>query len=560
MRHSPFGYTQAPFSHPAWQIGPGLTIACGLIALTVTGVAALLWQAHLPEVSELWRNRYLNNVIRFTVWQATVSTALSLLLGLFIALALVRQPRFPGRRLLLRVMELSLVLPTIVAVSGLVAVYGRHGWLTAIVEQWTTVRWNLYGLNGIVLAHVFFNAPLAGRILLQALESVPAPRRRIASQLGLKGRWLWRTLDWPAVRRVLPGVAALVFTLCFTSFAIVMTLGGGPASTTLEVAIYQSLRFEFDFGRAALLAVVQLLICGALWFLMVRRSLSANLSPAREFPESIPRPDSQGVRRLQDVALLLCFSLFLLLPLAAVLFRGLPGLATVAINGGQPLNEMTEATLRSFAIALPAGAFSVFSGLLVLSMSSRGGGHLSRLSSVATAVPLMVPPIVLGTALFLLLRPSLGNSYDGLALVALINGVMALPFVTQLMRGPLNNLDKSTVRQADQLGLRGWYRWRWLHWPRLKRPLALAMAYGTGLSLGDFGVIALFGTPGQPTIPVLLYQQLGSYRMDLAAGTALWLVCLLLLVFAAFSLPGYRRNHRNLAGNVFKALAEGRHA
>lgn len=561
MRQFPFGSTQAPLSHPGWQIGPGLIITGSLLALTIAGLAALLWQAHLPEVAELWQNRYLGNVIRFTIWQATLSTALSLVLGLLIALALARQPRFRGRSLLLRMMELSLVLPTIVAVSGLVGVYGRHGWLTSVVEHWTTVRWNLYGLNGIVLAHVFFNAPLAGRILLQALESVPAPRRRVASQLGLTGWWLWRTLDWPAVRRVLPGIAALVFTLCFTSFAIVMTLGGGPASTTLEVAIYQSLRFEFDFGRAALLAIVQLAICGAIWLFMVRRGLSANLSPQRSFSETIRRPDGQGITRLRDAALLVCIALFLLLPLAAILLQGLPGLVTVAVDGGTSLADLAEATLRSFAIALPAGAFSVLSALLVLALAGRGGPHLARLSSVATAVPLMVPPIVLGTGLFLLLRPSLGHSSQGLALVALINGLMALPFVTQLLKGPLAGLDQATAQQADQLGVLGWYRWRWLHWPRLKRPLALAMAYGTGLSLGDFGVIALFGTPGQPTVPVLLYQQLGSYRMELAAGTALWLLTLLLLVFATFNLPGYRKRKQSRHQNdALNTLAEARHA
>lgn len=551
---------QAPLSQPVWQIGPGLIISCVLLALTVAGVAALLWQAHMPQVSELWQSRYLGNVIRFTVWQATLSTVLSLALGLLIALALVRQPGFPGRSLLLRVMELSLVLPTIVAVSGLVAVFGRHGWLTSIIEQWTTLRWNLYGLNGIVLAHVFFNAPLAGRILLQAVESVPAPRRRVASQLGLKGWWMWRTLDWPAVRRVLPGITALVFTLCFTSFAIVMTLGGGPASTTLEVAIYQSLRFEFDFGRAALLAIVQLAICGGLWFLMVRRGLPTNLSPERKFSEAIPRPDSQGVTRFRDAALVLCFTLFLLLPLVAILFRGLPGLTSVVMDGGDSLGVLAAATVRSFLIALPAGAFSVLSGLLVLALANRAGPRLSGLSSMTAALPLMVPPIVLGTGLFLLLRPGLGNTHEGLVLVALVNGMMALPFITQLLKAPLNSLDEATVRQADQLGLLGWYRWRWLHWPRLKRPLALAMAYGTGLSLGDFGVIALFGTPGQPTVPVLLYQQLGSYRMEHAAGTALWLVTLLLLVFAAFNLPGHRSKYRKHQDSALKILAEVHHA
>lgn len=559
MRRVPPGASPAPFSHPGWQVWPGFIIACVLLALTLAGLAALVWRAPLPAVSELWENRYLANVIRFTVWQATLSTLMSLSLGLAIALALVRQPKFPGRSVLVRTMELSLVLPTIVAVSGLIGIYGRQGWLTTLVDDWMSAGWNLYGLNGILLAHVFFNAPLAGRILLQALESVPSTRRRVASQLGLRGWWLWRALDWPAVKNVLPALCALVFTLCFTSFAIVMTLGGGPASTTLEVAIYQSLRFEFDFGRAALLAMVQLGICGALWVLVVRRGVITGSTPNRRFAETIHRPDCRGATRFRDRALLFTFSLFLMLPMAAILLRGLPGLATVALEGGNPLLDLANAMLRSFAIALPAGAFSVVSGLLILTLASRSKA-LSKMASVASAVPLMVPPIVLGTGLFLLLRPALGHPSEGLALVALINGLMALPFVTQLLKGPLTALDENTVRQADQLGMLGWYRWRWLHWPRMRRPLALAMAYGTALSLGDFGVIALFGTPGQPTLPVLLYQQLGSYRLELAAGTALWLITMLLLVFAVFNLVSHERGRRKRSKSTIETLAEVRHA
>lgn len=532
---------RTPFRHPGWRVGPGLLIAVAILSLGVAGLSALLWQAPLPDIATLWSNRYLRGVVTFTVWQACLSAALSLTLGLCVALALIRRPAFPGRALLLRMMELSLVLPTIVAVSGIVAVYGRQGWLTALLPDWAEGHWNLYGLNGIVLAHVFFNAPLAGRILLQALEGAPPSQRRLASQMGLTGWWLWRVLDWPAVRPVLPGLTALIFTLCFTSFAIVMTLGGGPNATTLEVAIYQALRFEFDFLQAALLAIVQLTICGGLWLMMVRRGVSTEFVSRRDWSQAIPRPDNTGLRRGRDLALLLTFWLFLLLPLAAIVVRGTPGLVSALVHPDQPLTLLAQATWRSFAIAVPAGCLSVLAALFLLALPDQPGRRFGRLAPMATAVPLIVPPIVMGTGLFLLLRPSLGNSTQGFALVAVINAMMALPFVVQLLRGPLREISPATLRQADQIGLLGWYRWRWLHWPRLKRPLALATAYGIALSLGDFGVIALFGTPGQPTLPVLLYQQLGSYRMELAAGTALWLIAILLAVFALFGLTARRR-------------------
>ncbi|MDO6442222.1 MULTISPECIES: thiamine/thiamine pyrophosphate ABC transporter permease [unclassified Marinobacter] len=553
----------APLSHSRWKLWPGLTIAAALIVLSLAGLGALVWEAELPGLSEFWSNRYLRTVVTFTIWQAFLSVVLSLLVAFPVARILARQPAFPGRAFLLRLMELSLVLPSIVLVSGIISVYGRQGWFTGLANEWLGTSWNLYGINGIVLAHVFFNAPLAARILLQAIESAPASQRRVAAQLGLGRWWYWRAVEWPAVKPVLPGLAALVFTLCFTSFAIVMTLGGGPAATTIEVAIYQSLRFEFDAGQAALLAMVQLVICGFFWWLAARHGLTASLLPDRRVASHRSKAGSSIWARLGDGTALAVFVLFLVTPLMAILLRGLPGMGSAFFPDGTfSVNPaLLDATLRSLGIAIPAGLMSVIAALLILaSGTSQSRPTITRLSDVAAYLPLMVPPLVLGTGLFLLFRPSLGNSSEGLALVTLINAMMALPFVLQMLRGPMGSLDSASRMQADQLGVLGWYRWRWLHWPRMRRPLALAMAYGTGLSLGDFGVIALFGSPGQPTLPVLLYQQLGSYRIDAAAATGLWLVLLLLMLFSLFNRLGSPLFNSGLAPKSSRTVPEPEHA
>ncbi|GGC77522.1 thiamine/thiamine pyrophosphate ABC transporter permease [Marinobacter halophilus] len=527
--------SNAPLSHPYWQLVPGIVLGTGLIGLVLLGLGSLLVTAGHLDFSVVWSSRYLRGVVTFTLWQAVLSVLLSLLVAVPVALALARFHDFTGRALLLRLMELSLVLPTIVAVSGIIGVYGRQGWLTTMVSEWFPHHgWNLYGVNGILLAHVFFNAPLAARILLQTLEAVPAPRLRIASQLGLRGWWLWRTVHWPAMRPILPGLAALVFTLCFTSFAIIMTLGGGPATTTLEVAIYQALRFEFDFAQAALLAVIQLVICGSLWWLAFQKQMPTSLMPGRRFSNPITLRYSVSQRCLGAV-LLWVFFVFLTLPLFAIILRGAPAL--VPLNGIPALYfQLLPATGRSLLIAIPAGLGAVLGALLTLAATHKSSGKmLSAIPVTAGYLPLVVPPLVLGTGLFLLLRPGLGNTAQGWALVSFINGLMALPFVIQVLRGPLAELDDNSRRLADQLGVLGWYRWRWLYWPRMRRPIALGLAYGTALSMGDFGVIALFGSPGQPTLPVLMYQQLSSYRVADAAGTGLWLLGLLMLIFVVLS-------------------------
>ena len=115
-----------------------------------------------------------------------------------------------------------------------------RGWLATLCG-WLGVEYGFspYGLQGILLAHLFFNLPLATRLLLQALENIPVEQRQLAAQLGMNGWQQFRFVEWPALRRQILPSGALIFMLCFASFATVLSLGGGPQATTIELAIYR---------------------------------------------------------------------------------------------------------------------------------------------------------------------------------------------------------------------------------------------------------------------------------------------------------------------------------
>jgi thiamine transport system permease protein len=118
-----------------------------------------------------------------------------------------------------------------------------------------------YGLHGVLLAHVFLNLPLATRMLLQGWQAIPAERFRLARSLGLTPTAQFRHLELPMLLAALPGAFLTIFTLCLASFVTALTLGGGPAATTVELAIYQALRFDFAPDRAATLAALQFALC-----------------------------------------------------------------------------------------------------------------------------------------------------------------------------------------------------------------------------------------------------------------------------------------------------------
>ncbi|MEL6794518.1 MAG: thiamine/thiamine pyrophosphate ABC transporter permease ThiP, partial [Pseudomonadota bacterium] len=198
--------------------------------------------------------------LRFTATQAFLSAALSILFAIPVARALARR-RFFGREMLALMMGAPFLLPVVVAILGVVAIWGRSGLVSQILMAFGMERLNVYGMAGVLIAHVFFNMPLAVRLILQGYAEIPTERWRLAAQLGVEGRALWRLLEWPMLRAVAPGAFALIFLICATSFAVALSLGGGPRATTLELAIYQAMRFDFDLGRAALLAGLQFALC-----------------------------------------------------------------------------------------------------------------------------------------------------------------------------------------------------------------------------------------------------------------------------------------------------------
>ena len=93
-------------------------------------------------------------------------------------------------------------------------------------------------------------------------------------------------------------------------------------------------------------------------------------------------------------------------------------------------------------------------------------------------------------------------------------------------------------RLAASLGLAGTARLRLLTLPRLRTPLGFSAGLAAALAMGDLGVIALFGDSRNATLPLKLYQLMGSYRIEDAAGAAVLLMGLSLGLFWVFDRGG----------------------
>ncbi len=517
-------------------------LAGSAIALAATALFILLALAALlasqPATTDGWIfSAYTFRILQFTLLQAALSTLLSTGLAVPVALALARRSHFPGRLWVLRLMALPMGLPVLVVTLGLIAIWGRQGWANGLLlSLGASEPISIYGLSGILLAHVFFNLPLACRLMVSALERQPGESWMLAAGLGMNSVSVFRFVEWPALVRILPGIAGLIFMLCVNSFTIVLVLGGGPAATTLEVAIYQSLRFDFDPPRAIALALLQIALTGL---------VVAVLATMRRPEERISTLGGARIRfdgrtlakRTWDMAWIATAVAFLLLPLVAVVSAGLQAdlgrLVTSAAFAG--------AAATSLAIALASGllalamSIAIIRGRLTVAETQGAGASAvayGRILGATSSLVLLVPPIVLGTGWFLLLRPWGDVSRFAPVLVVAINALMALPFVVRVLEPAMETHHARTARLTASLGMSGlWKLWH-IDRPILMTPAALALSFAMALSLGDLGAVALFGSSDFVTLPWLLYSSLSSYRTADADGLALVLgaVCLILAV------------------------------
>lgn len=521
----------------------GYVIAIVIIGFVGGAISALFLASPSLDLSLIWFDPYYRYITQFSLYQAFLSTLFSVSLAIPTAYALSRR-QFKGRSFLLKLCATTLVLPVLVGVFGLLSIYGNSG-LIADLFQWFgySLPFSIYGLNGILLAHVFFNYPFATRLFLQSLDSIPAEQHQLAAHLGLTGWSKYRLLAWPRVKQQLPHVAGLVFMLCFTSFATVMALGGGPKSTTIELAIYQAIKFDFDLQSGAILALWQMLLCGVLSLSIQRFSKSVAVDSA-SIAQAVLYQDSTQ-EKWWDRGWISLLILFLLPPLLMVVFSGLNSELIKVFSS----SEFWLALANSLIVALGAAVLAMMFGVILLHTTralrlKQKCLWADKLDLIGTMI-LVTPGLVISTGLFLLLRNITDVFSIAIWIVVVVNALMALPYVIKTLAQPLLHIAQQYQLLSASLGLYGFTRFRLIEWRALRKPMAHAFAIAFIMSIGDLSAIALFGSQEFRTLPLYLFQLLGSYQMEAAAVVSLSLLLLSVGVFSVVEwLFSSKKNHK----------------
>jgi thiamine transport system permease protein len=474
----------------------------------------------------------------FTAGQAALSTALTLLLGLPGAYVFARYD-FPGKRLLNALTTVPFVLPTVVVATAFTAVLGPRSPLnTALMNALGLARppFDLrYTLGAILLAHVFYNYTLVLRIVGSFWANLDPHLEQAARTLGASP---WRAFVEVTLPLLLPALGAaslLVFIFCFTSFGVILILGG-PRFATLEVAIYRQTIYMGNLPLAAGLSLIQILCTLGLTVvytrLQGRLARPLDLRP-RWVTQRRPRTWGEIAFVLANVGL---GAALLGLPLVTLAARSFDaGLRYYTALFENPRGSIfyvppVAAVGNSVRFALGTTALALLLGVLTATALYRRkqGWMLDALFML----PLGTSAVTLGLGYLLAMaRPPLALRGTP-ALIVFGHTLVALPFVVRNVMPALQSIRPSLREAAVTLGAPPARVFAEVDLPIVWRALAVGGVFAFTVSMGEFGATSMIARPELPTIPIAIYRFLSqagalNYGQALAMSTLLMAVCVI---------------------------------
>jgi len=493
------------------------------------------------------------SVIGFTFWQATLSTIITLILGIPGAYLLARY-RFKGKSLFRALTGIPFVMPTLVVAAAFNTLIGPRGW----VNQTLMDLFNLTlpplqlinTLSAILIAHVFYNTTIVLRMVGDFWAHLDPHLEQAARTLGANR---WQTLIRVTLPLLLPVIAAaalLVFIFDFTSFGVILILGG-PKFATIEVEIYYQTISLFNLPLAAVLAIIQLLCTLGLTIIYTQLVARFTRPLSQKSTLSSQRSIYSWRSKIFATAFILAMLLYFTLPLISLAARSVTrlepdrGQHQISTNGltfefyeELSINRRgsyfyvppTRAILTSLGYALGTVVITLLLGIPAsIALSRKIDSKLNRIIDPIIMLPLGTSAVTLGLGFIIALNHPPLDLRTSPLLIPIAHSLVALPFVVRSLSPALSSIQPRLRQSAAVLGASPGVILRRIDLPLIGRAILVATIFAFTISLGEFGATALISRPEYPTIPIMIYRFISqpggiNYGQALALSTILMII------------------------------------
>ena len=453
-------------------------------------------------------------------------------------------------------MTVPFVLPTLVVALAFQQLVGPGGVLSDALALAGVGPVDALGTIWVILAaHVFYNVAIVIRLVAGVWANLDPLAEEAARLLGAD-RWATlRAVTLPALAPAIASAAALVFVFSFTSFGVVLVLGG-PDLDTLEVVIYRLAIRLVELPAAAVLSIVQItatvVVLGG--YSLLQRRAARPL--ARRAERARPLRETSRAERALALAVAVVLGLLLLAPLAALVHGALTLGASDGVTaanfrrlfedtGRLSFVEPASAIRWSVTFALGSALLAFVLGTLAATALARSRGRVGAAADALLMMPLAVPAVVLGFGFLITFNSGPTDLRGSPWLIVIAHALIAYPFVVRASLAVLRTLDPRLAEAARVLGASPLAAWRYVELPLAWRALLVGAGFAFVVSLGEFGATAVLQRREFATLPVAIFSALGRPGEG-NLGQALAMATILMAVTAGALLLIERVRYRDI--------------
>ena len=482
----------------------------------------------LSGSGQLIQSKRMAGIVWFTLWQAGVSTLLTLAIALPAAYVMANFS-FRGKKLFMALATIPFVLPTIVVAAAFQALAGERGLLGNLGAD--------QSLAMIFVAHMFYNFSVVLRIITGFWSSIGSQMKEAAAMLGATPVQAFFRVILPLLRPAIFAASFLVFMFCFSSFGVILVLGG-PGFSTIEVEIYRQAAHLFNLPVAAMLSLLQIMITFAMMWVYTRlQKRLIQFTPETE-TQSARRPCRPWEKFMVGgcVGFISCFCL---LPMLALVIKSLwynNGFSLIFyrslfhnVSGSLFYVSPVRAMGNSLAFALVTLMLALMVGGCAAVVIHRAKGRWGALLDPLFMLPLSTSAVTLGFGMIITLDTPPLNLRTSPVLVPVVHTLVAFPFVVRAVLPALRSIPHALGEAAAMLGASPGRAWVHVELPIMGRALTVGAVFAFTISLGEFGATLFTARPEYATIPVAIYRFLGqpgavNYGQAMAVSSILMLV------------------------------------
>lgn len=511
---------------------PALIVLLFLFALPLYFTFSKAFEGGFDTLKSVFTSPYSYRLVRFTVVESLLSAFISCLIALPFA-AFYASYDFKLRKLTLTLSALSFTIPSILVVLGFVIFYGNNGVLNNMLKSIFSLDESpiriLYTFPAIILAHVYLNLPVAFNLITNGWTSL-ARSEEMASYTLKKGKMkTFLSITLPKLRGVIANAFVIIFLFCFSSFAIVMVLGGSPEYSTLESEIYRRAHISLDYSGASALSIFSFIITTIALSLSYIGRRKEKMERRESALKKIRKKKGKVLAALMTLAMLL----FILPPMLSILYRSFfdrrGDFSLESWNTIFSASSFLSAILNSLFIAMTS---AVLATVLAENIAMYSVKCKSRIAPLFATLPLATGSVTLGLGYnFLAAKIGLSSIYTDYLLILATHLVLSIPFAIRTMLPGAKEIPQRVSEASYTLKKSAFETYMRTERPLLKSYRRKAFIFAFALSLGEVNATLALAGGKITTLPILIYRLIGSYNYQGASALGSVLLILAFIVF-----------------------------